>query len=80
MTANNIATAAAPYMLIARTYSVMHKVALNRTTAATAPAAFHGSVTSNAMIVANAAAGSTATAFCSAAVARKSTPEQNRCW
>jgi hypothetical protein len=67
-------------LLIARTYSVMHSVALSSTTAATAPAAFHGSTTVNGMTVASATTGTTATAFCSAAVARKSTPEQNRWW
>jgi hypothetical protein len=57
----------------------MHKVALRSTTAVTAPAAFHGSVTVNGMTVASTATGSRATAFCSAAVALKSTLEQNRC-
>lgn len=67
-------------MLIARTYSVMHKVALSSTTAATAPPAFHGSATAKGMTLASAATGTSATAFCRAAVARKSTPDQNRCW
>ena len=44
-------------MLIARTYIVMHKVALSSTTAATAPAAFHGSITSTATSAASATTG-----------------------
>jgi hypothetical protein len=52
---------------------------LSSTTAATAPAACHGSATVNGITAASAATGSSDTPFCSAAVARKSTSEQNRC-
>jgi len=58
----------------------MESTAFNSTTAATAPAAFHGSVTVNGMTTASATTGAMHTTFCSAAVALKSTPEQNFCW
>jgi hypothetical protein len=53
MTANSMATAAAPWLLTARTYIVMQSVALSSTTAATAPAAFQGSVTWNGVTAAS---------------------------
>lgn len=58
----------------------MPSSAFDTITAPTAAAAFHGSDTVNGRAAASMAAGSTHTAFCRAAVARKSTPEQNLCW
>jgi hypothetical protein len=58
----------------------MDSTAFSSTTAATAPAAFHGSVTVHGITAANATTGRMHAAFCNAAVARKSTPEQNFCW
>jgi hypothetical protein len=47
MTANSIATLAAPYWLIARTYIVIQSVALSSTTAAMAPAALKSTAEQN---------------------------------
>src|SRR5690349_11045986 len=63
-----------------RTYSVIDTTAFSSTTAATATAALTGSVTVNGITAASATTGRMHTPFCSAAVARKSTPEQNFCW
>lgn len=65
---------------MARTYSVMHRVALSSTTAPTAKTAVCKLVTVQGMTAARIATGINDAAFCSAAVARKSTPRQNRCW
>ena len=58
----------------------MDSTAFSSTTAATAPTAFHGSVTVHGMTAAKATTGRMQAAFCNAAVARKSTPAQNFCW
>jgi len=58
----------------------MHNVALSSTTAPTARTAVCRLVTVHGMKAAMIATGTIDAAFCSAAVARKSTPRQNRCW
>ena len=79
ITANNMATAAAPWCSMARTYSVMHSVAFISTTTGTAQIASDGLLTCHGMIEASIATGISAARFCTAAFVRKSTPRQNRC-
>jgi len=79
ITQNSIDTVAAPWRLIARTYIVMHSVALSSTTAATAATACDGLCTVSGENDASTTTGPMHAAFCSVAVTRKSTPTQNRC-
>lgn len=79
ITQKSIDTAAAPCTLMARTYSDTARVALSSTTAAIAAAAWAPLRISKGIVAASAAAGTNATAFCTALAARKSTPPQNRC-
>jgi len=58
----------------------MHNVALSSTTAPTARTAVCTLVTVHGMTAARIATGTKDAAFCTAEVARKSTPRQNRCW
>jgi hypothetical protein len=66
-------------MLMARTYNDNASVAFSSTTAAIASTAFAVWWTANGVRAVRTAAGTKATAFCTALVARKSTSAQKRC-